>query len=122
MLARKCMHLRAPRFALALALCLCLAPGPAAAADRTQVFDDAVAAFRAGDYDAALRSFLVARHLGLDTPGLRYNLGVTYYRLQRYAEAQAAFEALSHDPLWSALAHYNLGLVAQRMGNLGEAR
>lgn len=117
-----CMRHRAPRLALVLALCLCLAPGPAVAADRTQVFDDAVAAFRAGNYDAALRSFLVARHMGLDTPGLRYNLGVTYYRLQRYAEAHAAFEALARDPLWSALAHYNLGLVAQRMGNVAQAR
>ncbi|HZN86614.1 MAG TPA: tetratricopeptide repeat protein [Burkholderiales bacterium] len=116
------MHLRASRFGFVLALFLSLAAGSAGAADRTQVFDDAVAAFRAGDYDAALRSFLVARSLGLDTPGLRYNLGVTYFRLQRYAEAQAAFEALSRDPMWSALAHYNLGLVAQRMGDLRQAR
>jgi tetratricopeptide (TPR) repeat protein len=121
MLASRMQH-RESRPALVLALCLCLAAGPVGAADRTQAFDDAVTAFRAGNYDAALRSFLVARHLGLDTPGLRFNLGVTYYRLQRHAEAQAAFEALSRDPLWSALAHYNLGLVAQRMGDLRQAR
>lgn len=116
------MRLQVPRFGYVLALLLGLAAGSAGAADRTQVFEDAVAAFRAGDYDSALRSFLVARHLGLDTPGLRYNLGVTYYRLQRYAEAQTAFEALARDPLWRALAHYNLGLVAQRTGNVGQAR
>lgn len=116
------MRLQVRRFGYVFVLLLGLAVGSAGAADRAQVFEDAVAAFRAGDYDSALRSFLVARRLGLDTPGLRYNLGVTYYRLQRYAEAQAAFEALARDPLWRALAHYNLGLVAQRTGSVGQAR
>ncbi len=87
-----------------------------AAADGAQVFEQGVKAFRAGDYPAALQSFLDARRAGLDTPGLHYNLGATYYRLQRYPEAEREFQGLASGPEWAALAHYNLGLIAQRMG------
>lgn len=118
------MQPRISCLAIVLALFLCLVPGqPAGAAtEGAQAFDKAVEAFRAGDYDAALRSFLAARRAGLDTPGLRYNLGATYYRLQRYAEAASEFQALARDPQWTALAHYNLGLTAQRMGHEQQAR
>jgi len=87
-----------------------------AAADGAQAAEQGVAAFRAGDYQAALRSFLGALEAGLDTPGLHYNLGATYYRLQRYPEAEREFQALAPDPKWAPLAHYNLGLTAQRVG------
>lgn len=115
------MHLRGPGVAVVFALLVCLVPAPAGA-QGGQAFDEAVKAFRAGDYDAALQRFLQARKSGLDTPGLRYNIGVTYYRLQRYAEAESAFQALARDPQWRALAHYNLGLAAQRMGDSRLAR
>ncbi len=87
-----------------------------AAADGTQAFEQAVKAFRAGDYPAALQLFLDARKAGLDTRGLHYNLGAAYYRLQRYPESEREFEGLASDPEWAALAHYNLGLIAQRTG------
>jgi tetratricopeptide (TPR) repeat protein len=86
-----------------------------------QAFDRGAKEFRAGDFDAALQWFLDARQAGLDTPGLRYNIGVAYYRLQRYPEAEQEFEALARDPDWSALAHYNLGLIAQRSGRALQA-
>jgi tetratricopeptide (TPR) repeat protein len=86
-----------------------------------RAFDQGIEEFRAGDYNAALQSFLDARQAGLDTPGLRYNTGVTYYRLERYPEAEQEFEALARDPEWSALAHYNLGLIAQRSGRALQA-
>ncbi len=92
-----------------------------AAADGAQAFEQGVEAFRAGDYPAALQSFLDARQAGLDTPGLHYNLGATYYRLQRYSEAEREFRGLASDPEWAALAHYNLGLIAQRTGREQQA-
>jgi tetratricopeptide (TPR) repeat protein len=102
---------------------LSVVPGqPAGAAPQdAQAFDQGIQAFRAGNYEAALQSFLDARQAGLDTPGLRYNLGVTYYRLGRYAEAEREFQALARDPEWASLAHYNLGLTAQRMGRPQQA-
>jgi tetratricopeptide (TPR) repeat protein len=92
-----------------------------AAADGAQAAEQGVKAFRAGDYPAALQSFLDARQAGLDTQGLHYNLGATYYRLGRYAEAEREFQGLASDPEWAALAHYNVGLIAQRTGREQQA-
>lgn len=112
------MRLRASIRAIGVALLLCLAPAPADAAfPGEQDFNRALASFNAGDFAAALQGFQAARRAGLDTPGLRFNLGATYYRLRRYAEAQGEFEALARDPRWAALAHYNLGLTAMRLGD-----
>ncbi|MGH8707075.1 MAG: hypothetical protein ACREVD_03340 [Burkholderiales bacterium] len=106
---------------MALLLCL-LAPAPAAAAfPGEQDFNRAIASFNAGDFAAALQGFQAARQAGLDTPGLRFNLGATYYRLRRYAEAQEEFLALARNPQWAPLAHYNLGLTAMRLGDAGQA-
>lgn len=116
------MHLRT-FCAVTLSLVLCMASGqPADAAQDVRAFDRGIAAFQAGDYGAALQSFLEAQRAGLDTPGLHYNLGATYYRLQRYSEAEREFQALAHSPAWTALASYNLGLIAQRMGRLALAK
>jgi tetratricopeptide (TPR) repeat protein len=92
-----------------------------AAADGALAAEQGVTAFRAGDYQAALQSFLDALRAGLDTPGLRYDLGATYYRLGRYAEAELEFQRLAPDPKWAPLAHYNLGLTAQRAGRPQQA-
>ena len=97
---------------------LCVVPWQPvdAAADGAQAVEQGAKAFRAGDYPAALQSFLDARQAGLDTPGVHYNLGAAYYRLRRYPEAEREFQGLGRDPEWAALAHYNLGLIAQRTG------
>jgi tetratricopeptide (TPR) repeat protein len=118
------MRLRATIRAIgaALALCLLSAPPAIAAFPGEQDFNRAIASFNAGDFAAALQRFLQARRSGLDTPGLRFNLGATYYRLRRYAEARVEFEALAHDPQWAPLAHYNLGLTAMRLGDTEGAR
>src|SRR5262245_10482596 len=86
------------------------------AAQDMLTFDRGVAAFGTGDYASALESFVEAQRSGLDTPTLHYNLGATYYKLQRYPDAEREFERLAGDSAWSALAAYNLGLIAQRMG------
>jgi len=107
---------------VALLVCLLAASPAGAALPGQQEFERARASFNAGDFDAALRQFLDARRAGLDTPVLRFNLGATYYRLRRYAEAQEEFRALARDPQWAALAHYNLGLAAMRLGDAGRAQ
>jgi len=98
-----------------------VAGGAAAAADPPLAFERGVEAFRAGDFPAALQAFLDARSGGLDTPGLHYDLGATYYKLQRYPEAEGEFQGLANDPEWAALALYNLGLIAQRSGREQQA-
>ena len=117
------MRLQVSVRAVGAALLLCLlAPAPAGAAfPGEQDFNRAIASFNAGDFAAALQRFQAAQRAGLDTPGLRFNLGATYYRLRRYAEAQGEFEALARDPQWAPLAHYNLGLTAMRLGDAGQA-
>jgi tetratricopeptide (TPR) repeat protein len=109
---------------VAFSLFLCIARGqPAGAATQdARAFEQGIAAFQAGDYSAALRSFLEAQRAGLDTPGLHYNLGATYYWLGRYPEAEREFQALGRDSAWRALATYNLGLIAQRTGRVELAK
>ena len=109
--------------ALALfSILVVIAPDARAQAAGRQAFDQGTAAFRAGDYNAALAAFLRAERAGLRTAGLRYNLGVTYYRLRRFPEAQREFTELARDPAWAPLANYNLGLTAQRLGQDQRAR
>ncbi|NIR59350.1 MAG: hypothetical protein GWO02_07425 [Gammaproteobacteria bacterium] len=91
-------------------------PVPAQAAPAEKAFAAAVEAFRQGRYEAARTQFLQARRAGVDTPALRFNLGVTYYRLERYPAARREFRGLADDPEWGALAEYNLGLVARAEG------
>ena len=117
------MRLRISCPVAAAVLLLCLASGlfRHAAAQGADPFDRGTGAFRAGDYAGALGAFLEARRAGLDTPSLHYNLGVTFYRLGRYEEAEREFEALVPDPQWAPLAFYNLGLAAQRAGRRQQA-
>jgi len=91
-------------------------PVEGAVPEAAQFFEQGIKAFRGGDYPAALQSFLDASRAGLDTPGLHYDLGATYYRLQRYPDSEREFLGLAKNPEWAALAHYNLGLIAQRTG------
>ena len=113
---------RISRAVAVVLLFICVVPGQLrAAALEAEAFDQGIKAFRAGDYEEALRSFLDARRMGLDTGSLQYNLGATYYRLGRYAEAEPEFQALTRDPRWAPLAHYNLGLTAQRVGRRQQA-
>ena len=114
---------RISRLVVLVSLVFCVVTGRAAraATPAEQAFEQGVQAFRAGNYQGALKSFLDALAEGIDTPGLRYDLGATYYRLGRYAEAEREFQALARDPGWAPLAYYNLGLTAQRMGRERQA-
>ncbi|QIL90418.1 hypothetical protein GNX18_12125 [Microbulbifer sp. SH-1] len=77
----------------------------------------AVAAFRQGDYPQALLLFREAEAAGNRSAKLRFNLGVTLFRLGRYREASGYFQPLLLEPQWRDLAEYNLGLVARRQGD-----
>ncbi|WP_175452454.1 tetratricopeptide repeat protein [Thiohalomonas denitrificans] len=91
------------------------------AAPPEERFERGLAAFRAGDFGAACRSFEEARRGGLDTPALDYNLGVCHYRLSNYRQAREAFERVAVHPPLKTLAHYNLGLVALDVGDRSAA-
>ena len=88
-----------------------MAPAAHAATGNSD-FSDGVSAFQAGHYDKALQAFNRAQKSGLDTSALWYNFGVSYYRLQRFTEAAAAFEKLINHKGMRQIAYYNLGLVA----------
>lgn len=92
------------------------------AAAAEDIYGQAVDAFKRGAYEEALENFLQARAEGMDSPALAYNLGTTYYRLERYDKAREAFLAAADSPDYADLAHYNLGLVAIRQGKDKEAR
>ena len=84
-------------------------------------FDAGVAAYRAGDREAALQKFESARAAGYDTPQLRFNLGLCYYQLRRYAEARAQFEVLRTREGYAGVADFHLGLIAAREGDRARA-
>ncbi|MBI3562128.1 MAG: tetratricopeptide repeat protein [Gammaproteobacteria bacterium] len=79
------------------------------------VFEKGVAAFEKGDFQLALDSFQKAEQLGMDTSTLHYNLGVCYYKLKNYNQAEKQFVLVTKDKNMAQLAHYNLGLTVLRM-------
>jgi len=87
-----------------------LAPFAAEADDPS--FAAASAAFERGDYATALSLFEVVRARDADEPAVPFNIGVCEYRLGRFADAEAEFEALGQRfPAMRALAEYNRGLA-----------
>lgn len=73
-------------------------------------------AFHAGYYDAALESFLRARDAGFPAPTLRFNIALSYYKLEQYPKARAAFDELRGVPGFADVAEFHLGLVAAQLG------
>lgn len=75
-------------------------------------------AFQRGDFSAALDYFVSARSAGLTGPAVHYNIAVCQYKLSRFAEAGKTFAGIARDyPKMAGLAEYNLGLVAQKLGD-----
>jgi tetratricopeptide (TPR) repeat protein len=83
-----------------------------AAETATEYFDRGVSAAQRQQYPEALSALLKAKAAGLETPDLDYNLGVVYYQLARYDEAVRRFQLLINIPEYTAIAYYNLGLIA----------
>ncbi len=98
--------------------------GPTQAAGQSTAqadFESGVAAFRDGDIDRARVFLEQAREAGLDSVSLLYNLGVVYFQLGLFDQAEAAFTGLLDTP-HAPLARYNLGLVLQMKGDTEGAR
>lgn len=68
-------------------------------------------AFNDGELDKARRYLESAAALGLSSRALVYNLGVVYFRLELYQEAEQVFRQLI-PTRQKALAYYNIGLTA----------
>ncbi|MDX1563353.1 MAG: tetratricopeptide repeat protein, partial [Gammaproteobacteria bacterium] len=93
-----------------------------AAADASGHFARGSAAFAAGDYAMAAAEFEAAVG-GSSGPAVLYNLGVSYYRLGDYEEAEQTFRTLAREfPAMRALADYNIGLALVRQDRIAEAR
>jgi tetratricopeptide (TPR) repeat protein len=80
-------------------------------------------AFEDGDYASALHYFEQARDAGIDGPAVHYNIAASQFKLGRYEDAGRTFALIARRfPQMRGLAEYNLGLVAQRLGKVTEAR
>lgn len=90
---------------------LLVAPAVADAGTQQEHFGRGVADFNAGQFERAIKEFEAARQQGLASDTLWYNLGVAYYRLGQFKQAEFAFSRLLRGSNRD-LARYNLGLVA----------
>jgi tetratricopeptide (TPR) repeat protein len=92
-------------------------------AQEPSTFDAAASAFERGDYSGALELFERARAEGVDTPALHYNIGVSQYRTEDYAGAEATFRSIGERfPRLAPLASYNRGLALLALERTEEAR
>ena len=86
------------KFALLLlgfAICLPAAPAQSAAAEA----NTALALARDGKYELSLRHYRAALALDPALPGLHLNLGLAYFKLNRFSDAASQFEqATRSDP------------------------
>lgn len=94
---------------------------PVRAATSASAFDEGVALTREGQFEPALERFLAAQGEGDRSTRLAFNLGVVYYRLQRFKDAQIAFERAAQGSETRDLAQYNLGLVALAVDDRAQA-
>lgn len=80
-------------------------------------------AFADGRYEEALKAYSELKAANPDDPVLDYDLGDTYYKLGKYAEAEASFKKALNlsDPENRKKALYNLGNTAFRKQKLDEA-
>ncbi|HET8698055.1 MAG TPA: tetratricopeptide repeat protein [Gammaproteobacteria bacterium] len=107
------------RLAAMLALSLPLA---VFAADDSS-FAQASAAFARGDYASALELFEAARAGGAEGPAVPFNIGVSEYKLGRYAEAEREFASLGERfPSMAGIAAYNRGLALLALDRRDDAR
>lgn len=98
---------------------LLLAPSPASAdtVAAQAAFNEANSAFRNGAYDAALAGYSDALANGKNSSRLFYNMGLAHYHLGQYSEARWAYTEAAKDDRMAALAHYQLGVLANREGD-----
>lgn len=111
---------KAARIAGCLFLLLAGTLGHAASSD--DVYRNAQAEFRAGNYAEAAKLFMAADKAGHDDPVLFYNAGVAYFRLGEFERAEAAFASAAAFDRLAPMAYYNLGLIARREDDFKNAQ
>ncbi len=104
-----------------LGLCLVIPFHFALAQTPGDFFQAGVQAATAGEYKQALAEFKKARRAGMNTPVLKYNLAVAYYRTGQYEQARLIYVELSNEPSLEQLAYFNLGLIANKQKNSAAA-
>jgi tetratricopeptide (TPR) repeat protein len=110
------------RLAAPIALfALILVPQVHAQPDSQSLMREGNSLSRSGLHRAALLRYREATVLGLDSALLAYNLGVTYYELAEYGDAERSFRRAAQDPSLQGLANYNLGLTYRAAGNTSQA-
>ncbi|MCW8982848.1 MAG: hypothetical protein OQK13_02285, partial [Gammaproteobacteria bacterium] len=77
-------------------------------------FQSGIAAFKKGDFNLACQHFNRAYQSGLRKGSLLYNLGVCHYKTGKYLESKKWFAQVSKIDSLAQVAHYNLGLIAQK--------
>lgn len=79
--------------------------------------------YEKGIYEESLKGFLDAQVKKPDDPEISFNLGNTYYRMQKYEEAKNAYTIASQSDkseiVWQS--HYNMGNVSYMQGKLEDA-
>jgi Flp pilus assembly protein TadD len=74
-----------------------------------------------GDVAQALVPRQKAKRLAPDKASIRERLGIAYFRLRRYAEAEAEFRALLELSPTDDYGHYALGRCLEKRGRAREA-
>lgn len=88
----------------------------------TNYFKQGNQAFKKGKYDSALFLFLQAEQSQSMDNSLIYNIGVTYYKLKDYRQANRYFLRLTQISEYRQLAYYNMGRSYVRLGKTTQAK
>ncbi len=83
--------------------------------------EQAAAAYRRGDFEAAAILYDKAARAGFTDPIVFYNQGVAHYRAGELQAARAAFATAAAFDQLAPLACYNLGLIARKEGDYRDA-
>ena len=85
-------------------------------------FKKGTQAFKQKQYPTALIHFLSAEKTTPERAALLYNIGVTYYKLNSFRQAESYFLRLIKNKKYKQLASYNLGRIAIQLGKKDQAR
>ncbi len=97
---------------LIISLGLLLSSCGAHASSQQKFFQNGINAFNRKDYHGALTDFALAQKAGMKETKLYYNIGVCYYKLEKYDKANNFFNIAARDRRYRQLTSYNLGLIA----------
>lgn len=94
----------------------------ASGTDARDLYREAQANFRGGDYAQAAQLYMAANKAGHDDPVVFYNAGVAYFKLGEFDRAEAAFATAAAFDRLAPMAYYNLGLIARRQDDYRNAQ